>query len=294
MFERYLAMDWSGAKAVSSPAIAVAAVSHNEKNVKLIKPSDSSMWSREKVADFIFSLAHKKQKTFIGIDANFGYAQEIVRKQFPHIQSVYELWAQIDTICKNEANFYAEAFWSQPKNKKYFWTQGKQPSHIKLPKRLTEIACAAQGFGHPESPFKLLGPKQVGKGGLAAMRLAHFLKQRIGSRIAFWPFCSRPELEKALIVVAEIYPRLFIKAAGLGNAKITNKRTLEALLSDYGSATPQQHFYSDHQTDALIAAAGMKNFLRTHQDYLGLCDDVRKRTNLEGWIFGVFYLLNRS
>jgi hypothetical protein len=75
--------------------------------------------------------------------------------------------------------------------------------------------------------------------------------------LAVWPFDGPPD---GRALVAEIYPRLFLRRAGAGNEKVRAWDTLAVRLAALGSdpcgARPDAP--SDHETDALVSAAGLR------------------------------------
>ena len=117
------------------------------------------------------------------------------------------------------------------------------------------------------------------------MLVLHTLKQQLGKRFAVWPF---EPADKADIVCIELYPRLFMKMGGHGNGKI---RTLAALNRNLAALdampyTDPAEMLSDHETDALVAAAGLRFIAgdRAVWSPVGM-DSLAIRA--EGWIFGV-------
>jgi hypothetical protein len=282
-FDRFVGVDWSGAKTpVHNHSISVALCGKGDSSPILIK--GDRPWSRTEVAGYIDGLVRSNTKTLIGIDANFGYAREIVQKQMGEEATAKNLWHVVDDYNQDNSNFFTDGFWKYKKFSPYFWTSGKQPDDFKMPKRLTEKACAFQGMGHPESPFKFIGAKQVGKGGLAAMRLAHYLKNKHGSVVSIFPFDKITHDTK--IVMTEIYPRLFIRHAGFGNKKIRNIIDLNDVLSALHSRNIVTGELSDHDTDALISAAGLRHFYQERPEiFKPKAED--KILQSEGWIFGV-------
>lgn len=290
-FDEFIGIDWSGAKLpVHTKSISVARCARGFEAPILIEPPvKSTYWSRRQIFMYIADKMDTHRRVFIGIDANFGYAYEVGEKQLGERYNAYELWAHVDKICKTQDNYFASEYWEH--YPQYFWGSGKKPEHITLPKRETEIACVKAGYGRPESPFKLIGAKQVGKGGLAAMRMAHHLKQSFGNKICIWPFEKQIE-DTAQIVISEIYPRQFLKRCGHGNVKIRNVKDLNKALGYFDSKSLNvTGIISDHDSDALISAAGLR----------WLCGDTatissvlcrpslpgRKSSKAEGWIFGV-------
>lgn len=301
-FDRFIGIDWTGAKSpVNSKSIAIADCRQGNDAPTLINGS----WSRTKVADYISNLTQQEERVLIGIDANFGYEYYRVLSHLAHFSrqdrkrnNAFHLWKLVDDLCVGEPNFFASGFWTHPTLKPDFWTEGPQPDGFKLPRRRTEKICQQEGHGKPESPFKLIGAKQVGKGGLAAMRMAHYLKQHHGDSIKIWPFENNLikgdetvlPYDTARVVITEIYPRQFIKRAGFGNNKIRNRTELNQALSALGSKHYKGMFNSDHDTDALIAAVGLRYLCGDKPDIpknLHAPFENSNHIQTEGWIFGV-------
>ena len=162
------------------------------------------------------------------------------------------------------------------------------PDGFAMPRRVTEQVCGDSGYGWPESPFKLIGPKQVGKGGLAGMRLVHDLKAHLSDRLAVWPFDA--DNDGCAIVITEIYPRQFLKRAGHGNAKIRDLAGLNRVLAAMGSKPYKDpDAFSDHDADALISAAGLRMMCgtaKTVPEAIATPKAPRQTLEREGWIFG--------
>ncbi len=289
-FDRFIAIDWSGARAVRTPAIAVAEIARADAEVRLIAGPLAGQWSRQAVADWLIDVAQSSrvhgQRALVGIDANFSYAAEVITEQIPDARHIGDLWTHIERLAGSAENFSGENVWQHPNMVRFFWHAGPRRDDFKIVQRLAEVACGAAGYGYPESPFKLIGPKQVGKGGLAVMRLCHHLREILGETIAFWPYDPAEKVARASSVLVEIYPRLFIRKAGLGAAKIRLSEHVDEALAAFGCWTARRDDATDHDADAIIAAAGMRRALREAglpQPPTGLADPIR----LEGWIFGV-------
>jgi hypothetical protein len=295
-FDEFIAIDWSGAlKPIHTESIAVARCQSGSKAPALISPKNHKFWSRDLVADFILSLPSEK-RYLIGIDCNFGYAVDIVRQQIPGAKSAKDLWALVDDICRDDENFSAQSFWTHPVYKKFFWTQGLQPHNFTLKQRHVEQQCARMGLGAPESPFKLIGAKQVGKGGLNGMRLVHYLQKTLKKRIAIWPFDTKAVCEAASIVVTEIYPRLFLKLAHHGNRKVRDAQDLNRALGFLGAKPLASSHMTDHAADALVSAAGLRFMCGKNQQIQGdfLNPSPREVIACEGWIWGVPVAKNQA
>jgi hypothetical protein len=124
-FDDYIAIDWSGSKAVLSPGIAVAKAFKNDSQVSLISPPEKE-WSRARVAEWLILQAAGSKRLLVGIDSNLGYAASLVHNYLPHLQTAHELWALIEKTCHQESNFYAHAFWRESLFRDAFWIEGKK------------------------------------------------------------------------------------------------------------------------------------------------------------------------
>ena len=287
-FDKFVGIDWSGAKApINSKSIAVASLSKNKDNLKL----HSEIRSRNAVADYIHSLAMGNKRTLIGIDCNFGYADEIVKKHIGPNGTAYDLWAHVDLVNQEHSNFFAGNFWQHKNYKDDFWIEGKMQAGFKMPQRATEIICAKNGYGNPESPFKLIGAKQVGKGGLAGMRMVHYLKNILGNKIAIWPFDNTQICNQARVVITEIYPRQFIMRTGKGVRKIRQLIDLKEILNLFHVKQEKIPNFTDHDSDALVSAAGLRYLCGMENDVslnVSKPFEMPEKAKLtEGWIFGV-------
>ena len=199
--------------------------------------------------------------------------------------SAASLWAHIDAICAGTDDYYGGGFAAHEAHRHMFWHSGPRPPDFAEHHRAGEHACRLAGLGAPESPLKLVGARQVGKGGLAGMRVLAALRRQLGGRFAVCPF---DPVERARIVCVELYPRLFMRMAGHGNAKVRSGDALNRCLAALGSdpAAVTEETLVDHDTDALVAAAGLRLIAGDPAVWspVGL-DSLAIRA--EGWIFGV-------
>ena len=148
--------------------------------------------------------------------------------------------------------------------------------------RACEAYSAEYKIAQPENIFKLIGPKQVGKAGLSSMRFLYALKQKFGDKIAIWPF---EETVGKQIVIGEIFSRIFIKNAHLGAQKL-NRDTIHQALAFYNFTYGGGGDLTDHDTDALISAAGLSAL---KGDVLNIPSQVvRNIVQKEGCISGLF------
>jgi len=287
-FDAFVGIDWSGA-AGNYRGVAVAMCGPGGSAPRLVPPPDGSRhWRRAAVRDWLLDRS-REARLLAGIDCAFSLPFDRAAGYFTHDATAPDLWALVDRVCAVEADLLGAAFVTAPEYGSGFWRAGPRDPADVLPQRATERACRTDGLGTPESPYKLIGAKQVGKGALAGMRLLHALTTQAGERIAVWPF---QPADDGRTVLVEIYPRLFLRQAGRGNRKVRTwaelDRTLAALGCEPGDAADQDPFrpLTDHETDALVSAAGLRRLASRPDAWTPPALDARARRQ-EGWIFGV-------
>jgi hypothetical protein len=113
------------------------------------------------------------------------------------------------------------------------------------------------------------------------MRLLH----RLDGKIAIWPMDPLPAGGSAVV---EIYTRIYLRRAGMSGTKLRTRAELNRALAGLGSKTVRLPFEpNDHQTDALVTAAGMRALALGEPsafDPEGLTDRIARS---EGWTLGV-------
>ena len=296
-FDRIVAIDWSGAEGERQPGISVAVLDVKQQIVSLVSPpDDQAHWSRADVADWLAELAADGERTLVGFDCNLSLPRDWFAAHAPSAVHAETLWALVDELCHDDPGFYAGSFWkaysddfwsdagNRPESGR--WSASSSDDNRERLYRATEQVCrASKRLGDAESPFKLHGARQVGRGGLACMRLLHHLRKQLGPTLAVWPFDDDAAVEQASIVVTEMFPRLFID----GTRKL-DKSGLESRLSDWGVGLgDDEQSLSKDDTDALVAAAGIGYWLQAGTFTLDTSRSGSDALQVEGWIFGVPY-----
>ncbi len=284
VFERFVGVDWSGARGRTYSGIAVAEC-HSDAGPPVLVHPPAKRWRRADFVDWVAAQAADSRRMLIGIDCAFALPAAIASDLLGQDYSAGSLWSHIDALCTDAEDYYGGDFALHEGNRHLFWHSGPRPSDFAEHHRATEQACRQAGLGAPESPLKLVGARQVGKGGLAGMRVLAALRKQLGDRFAVWPF---DPVDKARIVCVELYPRLFIRMAGFGNGKVRSNAALNRCLVALGSrvCVGMDETLVDHDTDALVAAAGLRLIAGDPAVWspAGL-DSLAIRA--EGWIFGV-------
>lgn len=273
----FIAIDWSGA-APGYSGISVARCD-GDAAPRLIPPP-GKRWTRTAVAAWLSGEFDKGLRALVGFDLAFSMPYEADGYLAGcGARDAFDLWDLVEAASGGEADFGAAAVPADPRFAPCYWTRGTMPATWKLRRREAERACVATTGTHPETVFKLIGAKQVGKASLTGMRVLRHLRQRHAGQVSVWPF------EKAAgSVLVEIYPTLFRKQAAHGLSKLRTTGELNRALRALGSKRLcTRAALSDHDTDALISAAGMR---KMWADGCRL-PPVAAQIGREGWIYGV-------
>lgn len=130
------------------------------------------------------------------------------------------------------------------------------------------------------SAYDAIGAAQVAKASFAGMRLLH----RISGKVVIWPM---DRLQPGQSAVAEIYTRIYLRNAGLSGTKLRSRTDLNLALKALGSSPARLRFEpDDHQTDALVTAAGMRAHL-SHPHAFAPPGLTPQLARTEGWTFGI-------
>jgi len=147
--------------------------------------------------------------------------------------------------------------------------------------RQCDARLNAQGGRKTASTYDAIGAAQVAKASFAGMRFLH----RLDGMVAIWPMDPLPEHGSAVV---EIYTRIYLRRAGLTGVKLRSRAELTRALKGLGSLPARLRFEpDDHQTDALVTAAGMRQLALTESRAFnpeGLTAEIARS---EGWTFGV-------
>jgi hypothetical protein len=285
-FDTFLAIDWSGAR---SPyrGIAVAKCMRGKSAPQLVSSTVNARWTRTEIANWLCDELKRGRRMLIGMDFAFGFPFEAKVGYFhggnDRQETVFDLWKFIDDSSGDEPDFGCDAFTCDPRFEALFWKSGRLPEGWVARKRRTELACAETTNTRPETVYKLIGSKQVGKASLTGIRVLHYVRRIRKAEVSFWPFeNSRGS------TITEIYPTLFRKAATGSLAKLRSVRDLSKALAAFGSEampriTPK---LSDHETDALISAAGLRCLAGKRATWWH-SELASEQVQREGWIFGV-------
>lgn len=276
-FERFIAIDWSGAKDCTRGGIEVAACSPGTEAPARIAPPGRH-WTRENVLAFV--LAQKDTRALIGFDFSFAPPCLDRGHYLPGLgaRTAPEFWAFVDGEAPDD-DLGAASLVEGPLRPHFYLGAacGDRKPFARL--RRCEAEVARQGLGAPSPFFVCVGPAQVAKASLAGMRLLHRARE---AGIAVWPFDPVPGDGPVLV---EIYPRAFLRLAGGLSAKVRDAGALDAVLAALGAEPARQEGpLPDHLTDALVASAGLRRSADDPRCWhpQGLTPEAART---EGWIF---------
>lgn len=280
-FTRFAAIDWSGAKGLRHPGIALASCEAGDAAPRLIDPPHGH-WSRTEILHWLID--HRAESMLVGMDCSF--APPILERgaYLPGEATpanARAFWAYVDAAC-DDADLGAASFLEARRGRHFYLgaADGEKAGFLHF--RRSEARYNALGGGKATTVYDAIGAAQVAKASFAAMRLLH----HIGGKVPVWPFDPVPP-SGALLV--EIYTTIAARAAGLrkGRSKLRDAAALDAGLAALGSCphAPLAR-YTDHATDAILAAA----WLRTNSGRAELWTPpllTRRIAETEGWTFGV-------
>jgi len=279
-FEAFVAIDWSGAKGKRHKGIAIAEA-RADAAPRLVRPGH--VWSREEVADWLVKRA-ADEPTLFGFD--FSFAPPIVEKGEyllgePDVpKTAREFWAYVDARCDDE-DLGAASFLEVAHRRHFYFgiADGVKADFVRF--RQCDARLNAQGGRKTASAYDAIGAAQVAKASFSGMRLLHHL----GGRVPVWPVDA---LAVGRSAVVEIYTRIYLRRAGMTGVKLRSRAELNRALKGLGSPPARLRFEpNDHQTDALVTAAGMRALTREEPRAFapqGLTPEIARS---EGWTFGV-------
>ena len=285
-FDAFIAMDWSGA-AKNYDGIAVAICRTGRSAPTLVEPR-GTRWTRTEIAEWLKSRLDGRQRLLIGLDFALGFPFEpkhgYLGGNAHGIDDIFALWSLIEEKSCGNSDFGCAQFINDSNYSPLFWKAGPKPKLWIERKRRTEHSCAEATKTRPDTLYKLLHSKQVGKASITGMRVLHHLRSMKSNCVAIWPF------EKVRTsAMVEIYPTMFRKIATGSIAKIRTCSKLNAALARIDSLPMPDagaREFTDHETDALLSAAGLRSVAR-HSSVWEPAELFTPRVQREGWIFGV-------
>ena len=280
-FHRFAAIDWSGAKGLRHKGIAVALCDADDTAPYLVQPAQGLLWSRSAIADWL--LVQSSVPTLFGFD--FSFAPPLVmRGSYLPGETVPDtapaFWAYVDQLC-DDADFGAASLLEVAHRPHFYFGKADGMKAEYMHNRRCEAYYNAQGGGKPSTVYDAVGAAQVAKASFAGMRLLNHLH----GKVPIWPFDPLPDSGS---LVVEIYTSIAARAAGRpkGRSKMRDRAALNRALTMLGSAPYAGDEPNDHQADALLTAAWMRQ-AATDDRYWSPSGLNSHIARTEGWTFGV-------
>ena len=278
-FQSCVAIDWSGAKGKRHKGIAIAEARATEAP-RLVKPGH--VWSRLEALDWLLQRADQ-EPTLFGFD--FSFAPPFVERDayLPGEAGVptnaRDFWAYVDANSGDD-DLGAASFLERVHRPHFYFgiADGVKADFVRF--RQCDVRFNAQGGRKTASAYDAIGAAQVAKASFSGMRLLH----RLNGKVAIWPMDPLPDSGSAVV---EIYTRIYLRKAGMSGKKLRSRADLNKALAGLGSKPAPLRFEpNDHQTDALVTAAGMRAHLDNPSAFTpdGLTPELART---EGWTFGI-------
>jgi hypothetical protein len=284
-FERFIGIDWSGAKDCSNRSIQVAEFLRGARHPELIEPRDGKYWSRSAVERYLKTLTDRR--TLVGIDFAFS-----VPTPFPVATlEVRELWAFVDDFCLSAqeqfSDHYAGAVWladTSPFRPHFRYDEYRGPLFDGKKLRQTEKISKPRA----SSVYKLMY-SQVGRGSFAGMRVLRSLSPRSGGEIAIWPF---DQIGASPVVVVEVYPSALYPLANCTRPnpekqtpeEVTN--VVDKVLRRFDATCSNNRPKLQDAIDAYITSAALAHLSKDATKF-AIPTYLQSLAKQEGWIFGV-------
>jgi hypothetical protein len=278
-FSNCVAIDWSGAKGRRHRGIAIAEA-RGDDAPRLVRPGH--IWSREEVLGWLLDRA-AKEPTLFGFD--FSLAPPFVERgaylpgEMGIPDNARDFWAYVDTNSRDE-DLGAASFLEEVHRRHFYFgiADGVKADFVRF--RICDANLNAQGGRKTASAYDAIGAAQVAKASFSGMRLVH----RLDGKVAIWPMDPLPATGS---VVVEIYTRIYLRKAGMSGKKLRSRADLNRALIGLGSKRVRLSFEpNDHQTDALVTAAGMRAHLANPLAF-SPPDLTPEIARTEGWTFGI-------
>jgi hypothetical protein len=278
-FASTVAIDWSGAKGRRHRGIAIAEARGDEPP-RLVRPGH--VWSRCEVLEWLLVRA-AKEPTLFGFDFSFAPPFAERGAYLPGEEGVpdnaRDFWAYVDALSEDE-DLGAASFLERAHRRHFYFgiADGAKADFVRF--RQCDARLNAQGGRKTASAYDAIGAAQVAKASFSGMRLL----RRLDGKVAIWPMDPLPAKGSAVV---EIYTRIYLRNAGMSGKKLRSRVDLNQALAGLGSKPARLRFEpNDHQTDALVTAAGMRAHLG-NPDAFAPTGITAELARTEGWTFGI-------
>ena len=233
---RALAVDWSGAKAGAERRIWLAEVS--EEGLRRVERGRS----REQIAEHLCEEARRDPRFVVGLDFAFSFPRWFLDHH--GCGSAEELWR----LARREGSrwseeldppFFDRGSWNDDWNRRFRYHSPYRKTDLDVPLR-------------PETVFRLMGQRQVGKASLTGLPVLLRLRE---AGFSIWPF-DPPSYPMAF----EIYPRLFYGRAVKKSDQASRRAFVDATFPSLSPKQREQVTVSDDAFDAAVSALSLYRY----------------------------------
>ena len=324
MFDRFVGIDWSGAKGPRQAGIQLSMARPGRGTPIRIESPTGHLWGRQAVFEWLLRAADAGVAAgtgpdpdadsgpvsgpdsgtgtdwsdaaggsiLVGIDFAFAHPFSDENAYYPGLAGAPEtpaaLWQNVADICKNDAHLYGGAMFGATGFGDYYLSPRNHGApHYRSRRRVAELAAKASARA-PSPTFKAIGADNVATGSMAGMRLIHALKAELGDALAVWPFEKVSPAQLPAMVLVEIFPSYYFHAAGLNPARnaAVDPGFMTAALNAWSSDGVGAD-YAPRGSDADEADAMISAAALRHIAGTSGCWHAPPDALMEGWIFGV-------
>jgi len=198
-FTRHVGIDYSGAQTPrdSLPGLRIFAAQGDALPVEVAPPpSPRKYWNRREIAEWLVALLDRPEPTLVGIDHGFSFPRD-----YFDLHGLKSDWSSfLDDFQHNwptDEDIYVESVLEGREG------NGAARSGDRGWRRITEKRA-----GGAKSVFHFHVQGSVAKSTHAGIPWLRFIRQRLGSRVHFWPFDGW-DVPAGRSSIAEVYPRLW-------------------------------------------------------------------------------------
>ena len=222
-FERFAAIDWSGAKGKRHKGIAVAMCDAGEARRSWSGPAMSGRGPRCWTGCWRRRRRRRPCSASISASRRRSPSAANICRARPDVPSTArEFWAYVDRCCDDE-DLGAASFLERVHRRHFYFgiADGVKADFMHF--RRCDAALNAQGGRKTASAYDAIGAAQVAKASFAGMRLLH----RLDGKVPIWPMDPLPEQGSAVV---EIYTRIYLRRANLPGTKLRSRAQLNRAL----------------------------------------------------------------
>ena len=187
MFDRFVGIDWSGAKGPRQRGIQLSLARPGRAVPERVDAPDGRAWGRDTVFDWLLqTVAPGADAGVYACRIDFAFAHPFADSNayYPGLANADcpALWKSIDSM-RRDPHFYGGAVFANPSYGDYYCHRAAMIPALSQPSS-PDRTCRQGGRARHPLPSRLWAQTNVATGSMAGMRLLHALKQVLGQG---WP-----------------------------------------------------------------------------------------------------------